>query len=226
MPRSPLQPHVPRLPVQYVHTDEQWDAVCSDIRWEILQHVQSCGPSSIPELACEMAAASDGLYHHVRKLHAAGLLRDLGARHTGRRFERVYDAAADRLRFDIDTASGRNSSRLLRILKQQSGRTSKRFRAALAAHAARVEEPFATAIIDSEAARLDEDDLAELRKHIGAIRRLFSACRARRCGTLSVLTLTLCPVVRPRSHTSRRTSAHADAAQSPAAKARTKASAS
>ncbi len=193
----------PRLPVFYIHSDEQWDAVCSDVRAEILRYLTSCGPCSITELAVAMGTAADGLYHHIRLLVSAGLVRALSIRPTGRRPERLYDASADRIRLDVEVASGRNTQRLLRLLRATMRRAESIVSDAVSAGAIRLDEPIANTTIRSDSACLDEEDLARIQRHLAAIAQVFAAARGSNRGVLHFMTTVLSPLVRARDLSAR-----------------------
>src|SRR5437660_10995195 len=72
-------------------------ALASPVRIELIGALQTHGPSSIRELATNMGRPADGLYHHVRILLAAGVLREDGRRRAGRRFEAVFALTAPRI---------------------------------------------------------------------------------------------------------------------------------
>lgn len=194
-----------RLPVFYIHTDEQWEAVCSDVRAEIVRFLTDLGPCSIAQLAAAMDTAPDGLYHHIRRLASAGLIRALGLRHTGRRRERLYDVTAERLRLDVDVTAGRNTDRLRRLLGATLQRTTSIVADAIEGRIVRLEEPIANTLIRSDSAPLDEEDLARVQRHLAAIAQVFAAARASNRGRLHSLTSILSPLVRARNGATRPT---------------------
>lgn len=196
--REPPQPAPPRAPFLFVHTDEQWEALASEPRHEIMQFLGALGPSSIAQLAHAMNAAPDGLYHHVRRLLNAGLIRSLGERHTGRRREAVYDLAAHRLRFDVDVPSGRNADRLRAILRARLARASSNFDRALAARELRLEEPLADSLIEGTSAWLDDETFQKVLRHLQSAAQIMAAGKRSRRGRLYSLAIVLNPLVRQR----------------------------
>lgn len=193
----------PRLPVLFVYSDEQWEALSSALRLEILLFLRSRGPCSPTELGHMLDVSPDGLYHHLDLLTRCGLSRQVGTRRAPRgRTEKLYDAASQRVKLDADPATGRNSARLERLLEVVSTRAMKHTASALAARRARLDEPAPDLVIHADAAWLDDEDLARLNEHMESIRRLFEAGRSRRRGKLCSLMLALSPVVRQRgAHT-------------------------
>lgn len=189
----------PRSPLSFVHSDEQWDAVSSAPRQEILQLLASRAPCSLAELALLLDCPPDGLYHHVKRLLAAGLIRETGRRAVGTRVESLYDLAADRLRLDVDIPAARNAPRLLRLFTTLLDRAAEHLGRAIASRAARIEEPFPDTLAESMTVWLDDDDLARLHQHLDAIRRLLDSRRSLRKGRLMSLTTVLTPVLRARN---------------------------
>lgn len=203
--REPTRTAATRLPVIFIHTDAHWEALSSPRRVELLQTLQSRGPLSLPEAAHLLDAAPDGLYHHARLLEQAGLIREVEQRRVGKRTERVLDAAADRLRLDVDVEHDRNSGRLLKLLGVYTRRAERHLGAALTQRIGRLEGPAPDIIVHADAAWLDDEDLARITELLDAVRAIFEHGRARRRGRLCSLTLALSPLVRPRDSATRRT---------------------
>lgn len=189
----------PREPYLFVHTDEQWEALASEPRHEVVQFLGALGPSSITELANAMDAAPDGLYHHVKRLLAAGIIRSIGERHTGRRREAVYDLTAQRLRFDLDIPSGRNTNRLRAILRARLAHAGKGFEGALAARAVRMEEPLADSMIEGVTSWLDDESFEKVQRHLQSAVQIMAARKRSRRGRLFSMTIVMNPTVRSRS---------------------------
>ena len=194
-----------RLPVQFVHSDAQWEAMTSARRSEILQTILARGPCCVAELARLLDAAQDGVYHHVRVLERAGLVREVEVRKAGKRVERVFDVAADRLRLDVDPALDRNTGRLVRLLRVYCDRALSLLTRSLSARVARIDGPAPDTLVHADIAWLDDDDLSRLTQLFDEINRVFEIGRTRRRGRLVALTLAMSPVVRARSADARRT---------------------
>ncbi|MDX2116015.1 MAG: hypothetical protein SFZ24_10430 [Planctomycetota bacterium] len=201
---SPLRPP-PRLPALFVHTDEQWDAITSAPRLEIVQFLTDLGPASLAQLALALARPADGLYHHARRLLAAGLVRQLGARRVGPQRERLYDVAADRLVLDVDVATGRNADRFVRLARVHLEHASELLRSALDARLPRLDPELGDTFAFTETAWLDDAALAQVRHHLAAIRRITASRRARGPGALHALTIVATPAIRSRNEDARPT---------------------
>lgn len=78
----------------YPITDlEQFKALTSPVRGEILDIVNLMGPLSIAEMAEYVGKPIDSLYYHVRKLVRVGLLVNVAKRKSKRQMESIYDLA-------------------------------------------------------------------------------------------------------------------------------------
>lgn len=208
MPWTAHQPAAapgPRLPVVFVHTDAQWEALSSPRRVEMVQTLQSRGPLALAEVAHLLDAAPDGLYHHARLLERAGLIRAVASRRVGTRTERLLDVTAERLRLDVDVVEDRNSDRLLRLLGVYARRAERHLRAALAVRSGRLDGPAPDIVVHADAAWLDDEDLARVTQLLDELRSIFEHGRSRRQGRLCSLTMAMSPLVRARDSAARRT---------------------
>lgn len=196
--RPPRSSGPSREPFCFVHTDDQWDALASEPRHEIMQFLGAIGPCSIAELGHAMNAAPDGLYHHIKRLLGAELIRSVGERHTGRRREAVYDLTAHRLRFDVDIPTGRNADRLREILRERLTHAGKNFGRALAAKEVRLEEPLADSVIESVSSWLDDESFAKVMRHLQSAAHIMAAGARSRRGRLYSLAMVMSPLVRGR----------------------------
>ncbi len=75
---------------------DQLRALASPVRIEIVGVFQSHGPLAIRELAEILGRPADGLYHHVRQLQKAKILRIAQMRRVGKRDEAVLELTAER----------------------------------------------------------------------------------------------------------------------------------
>ena len=85
-------------PVKSMHKVNvaQLRALASPVRIEIVGVFQSHGPLAIRELAEKLGRPADGLYHHVRQLQKAKILRIAKTRRVGKRDEAVLELTAER----------------------------------------------------------------------------------------------------------------------------------
>lgn len=181
-----------------VNSQAHWDAITSATRFEILEQMRSAAPCSVAELARQMDRPADGLYHHLRKLVDAGLIREVGSRPVGKQVEAVYDLAYDTMIFEVDPGTGRNVEQMQRLtgtLMRLCGRVVE----------AAISNPamIGTGAAQNTWSRLDTtwltpDALAEVNGHLSAVRRLMIEGNRRREGQLVTIGVFGAPALRPR----------------------------
>lgn len=176
-----------RLPHLAIDTAERWRAVTSPRRLEILEFLLSAAPCSVTELAEAMDAAADGLYHHLRILRRAGLVREVGQIDVTGRKVPVFDVVARELRF-LDAG---DPARLVALWRSLGRRATRLLEASGQPDEARLS-------LRADTGWLDEDQLGKVRKHLLHIHRLFAEGRQSRVGRLYSLTHLLSPIERPR----------------------------
>lgn len=181
-----------------IKRDREWDAITSAVRIEIVLGLVSIGPCSIRELAELLERPADGLYHHLRKLEAAGLVVGVDTRVSGTRTEQVYDLAAPNVTIDTDISRKRTRERVARLFKSILQHAQRAMLAALESDRAVLEEEGRTISLKWAASWLDDERLARVREHQDAVNTILLEGLRERTGELfSVLTY-LAPVVRTR----------------------------
>ena len=78
----------------YLETEAQILALTSDVRMKIVQSLRD-GEASIALIADRLMRSPNSLYHHMRRLVDAGIVRIAGSRQAGKRIERLYAVSAD-----------------------------------------------------------------------------------------------------------------------------------
>jgi len=208
------QEYPQREPVILVAEAEQFEAVSSGVRFEMLTFLIAAGPCSIAVLADQMDRRADGLYHHIRKLVTAGLIREVGFRKSGRQVETIYDSVADHFQFDVDFESGRNVDRLLQLMKATLRRSERILTDAIEAGVVSFEEDTRNAFIRGDTAWLTPPELSRVIGHLQSIIDIFDAGRRQRDGELYAVTFNLSPLVRRRAAQSRTAAKSDDAVTS------------
>jgi len=193
-----------------IKTDEQWDAVCSGPRVELIMALASLGPSSIAEMSVCVDRPADSLYHHVRRLVRAGLFVKSGTRKVGRHSEAIYELASEQVKFDIDPKTGHNSGRILQLAKAHWKRIERELSKALEARTTSFDDADRNAHVRGDQAWLTREEVEEVNEHMSAIREVFSRSRTTRRGDLHAYTFIMTPVVRSRSADARPTQRHAE----------------
>lgn len=137
-------------------------ALASPIRQEIVDVLESAGPSTIAELAAHLDRPADGLYFHIRALERVGLLRKVGEKGEGRAKSAQFDVIARPMRLDY---SGSPSARVARVGPTLDGilRLARRdVRRALNQGRARVDGETRELWVARSRGRVSPEDLARL----------------------------------------------------------------
>lgn len=173
--------------VFHVRDPEHFEAIGSPVRLNVLEFFRSRGPMAVVELADLLGRPADGLYHHLKKLEAAGFVRAVGTRQRGKQIERVYDAVADEYRV------AEEPEQMVRIWRLISSHAERNLADALDAGEVRFRGERRNSAMRIETAQLDDDAAAEVLGHIEAIRAIFSRAREEPRGEQRVFTFLFQP---------------------------------
>lgn len=157
------------------------------------------------ELAVWLDRAADGLYHHLRCLERAGLVRVDAVRQVGRHRERVYELASEELRFDVDPSTGRNTDGMLRLARAHLKRADRLLTDATEGGEVRLDRPAKNTHVRGDEAWLTDEELDRVDALLGELRAVFASAKRRRRGRLHAITVVMSPVVRRRGADSRPT---------------------
>ncbi|MFI4854700.1 MAG: ArsR/SmtB family transcription factor [Phycisphaerales bacterium JB065] len=174
--------------VFHVRDPEHFEAIGSPVRLTVLEFFRSRGPMAVAELAELMGRPADGLYHHLKKLERAGVVRAVATRQRGKQIERVYDATADEYRLS------ENAEQFVRIWRLISSHAERNLAEGLAAGVTRFGGAGRNSTMRIETAQLDDAGAAEVLEHIEAIRAIFSRAREEPRGEQRVFTFLFQPV--------------------------------
>jgi DNA-binding transcriptional ArsR family regulator len=188
-----------------VGRDDQWSAMCSGPRMEIVMALSTLGQASAAEVGYLLDKAPDSLYHHLRVLEAAGLVRACDHRRVGRQTETVYELAADELFFDVDFASGRNTERAVKLLNTHLKRARRITEEAFRSGVASTREESRNTHVRGDLAWLDDDEVRRVTEIVNELRDLFARAKQRRHGKLHAFTFVFSPVHRERGADARHT---------------------
>jgi len=106
-------------------------ALASPMRLELVGLFSEAGSLSISDMAERLGRPATSLYHHVRVLEDAGVLRQAGTRPKGKRFETLYEVTAGRLELDVDTANETTSRQVGQTISAALRMAERDFLAAL-----------------------------------------------------------------------------------------------
>jgi hypothetical protein len=171
--------------------------LASPVRIELIGALQTHGPSSIGELAAHMSRPADGLYHHVRLLLQAGVIRQTEERKAGRHREAIYGLIAPRIGAAIDPASEVGRQAAVRAAQAALRMAAREFTTALLdCSTLETGKKFSGLRASRQKVWLTERALAQLQKSLQRIERFLNRENKRRRGQLHVLTTVLSPVVK------------------------------
>lgn len=169
--------------------------LASPVRVEIVGLLQTHGPSSIRELASHLGRPADGLYHHVRLLLKAQLLREEEKRAVGKRQEAVYALEAPRVG-GRDSGQPGDRAGLVAAARTALRLADREFAAAIAACPARAS--LANLRLSRQRVWLSDEALEKARRLIGRLEELLARENRKREGRLHVVTTVLVPLVKRR----------------------------
>jgi len=87
----------------WIRSAAQVRSLVSPARQEIIDALDAAGPCSVSTLAALIGRAPDGLYFHLRRLEACGLIKECGRTQRGRHSWAMYDVAERPVRLDYDS---------------------------------------------------------------------------------------------------------------------------
>lgn len=201
-----------RLDELFIETPQQWRAFGSVTRVEILDAVGVLGPCSLSEVAAQLGRRAASLYHHVRLLEKAGLLRKVGRRHAGRTMEWVYDRTASEFRIRIaDPTNAAQRRRCATFSAAYHRMIGKKLTESMNAGLLRLapQKNFASGW---DVTWLTDRDVAAVMRSLRRIGKVIQRGRSQRRGNLYLFGFSFCPTVNraapsghaavpPRSHT-------------------------
>jgi DNA-binding transcriptional ArsR family regulator len=179
----------------------QLAALTSARRLDILDRLAASGPSSVREFAGTIGMAPSAVYHHLRRLEQAGLVVEAGTRRVGRRVERVYRAAAPRMRLIRALAEPAHRKALRRIVTAMCRQMDRDFASALRRTDTRSNGKGRNLGFFRLVGAPGPRDLARINAHLAAVAEILwqapaKAKSGRRAAPLA-LAWTLTPVGRP-----------------------------
>ncbi len=190
-----------RKKIVRIESAQQWDAISSGNRFEIITFLSTIGPCSIAELARQMDVAADGLYHHIRQLAKAGLVYEAGYEKVGKQNQVIYDVTADKFEFDVQSkrAIAKNVDRLKKLNSTIFRRSERLFSDALESEKLSFNEKNRNSVLRSDTAWLTGEQLDRAKELMGELLDLFETGRKQPEGDLFFITLLFSPLVRSRT---------------------------
>lgn len=123
-------------------TPVQLRALIAPARQELVDLLESAGPSSVAELGVLLGRPADALYHHLRRLVKVGLVQERERRKNGRHAFAVYDLTRRPIRLSYSAPN--RPADIARVVASAQRLTWREFRRALAAGTGNPEGPLRT----------------------------------------------------------------------------------
>jgi len=178
----------------FIEKPSQLALIASAVRQDILDSLESIGPSSVSELSRAVGLPADALYYHIRKLLKVGLVVEHGTRPSERRDERVLALPARKIQLHYDNQN-RKQAQLVRKIVSSMLRTADRdFEAGLDSPSAVAHGPRRNLWGARLKGWLDADQLAEANDLLERLRDLFHERGPDDDTTLCAITWTVTPV--------------------------------
>ncbi|MCA9311668.1 MAG: helix-turn-helix transcriptional regulator [Phycisphaerales bacterium] len=185
MPRHP-QRLVVRRPAQV-------RALASPLAHRVASGLERIGPATVAELGAAIGEAPESLYYHVRRLHAAGILRPAGQRETGGRPEVVWEVPGGEIVFDHEGRDPRFRAALARAGESLMRMAARGYAGAVRRGDASRRGRGRTLMLQQHFTRLRPADLAELNRRLEEIAAFVRERDAGEKGTSVSLTMVMTP---------------------------------
>ncbi|MCB9851109.1 MAG: helix-turn-helix transcriptional regulator [Phycisphaerales bacterium] len=177
---------------------QQLRVLTSAVAHEIIQSLRDGGPATVAELGPRLGRKANSLHYHVRKLVDAGFLHQVGAHRSHARTEAIYDVTAIQfegpsapLDKDLRDATNDVVASLLRHATRNFAQASEVANEIVESGKRR------NLCADRYTAWLSNAQLAEVNKHLNALRAIFSTGSKPGEGQLCMLTTVLTPLKQP-----------------------------
>jgi hypothetical protein len=172
---------------------DQFAAIESAVRQEIIDTIQAAGPRSAPELSALMGRPADALYYHLKRLLRVGLLIIRETRRTGRRVEAVYDLAGHPLVLDYPVQAEGREHPLSRLVHSMLRTADRDFQAAVGTKPARPDGDRRNLWAGRRHAWLSPRDLERVNDLVDQLVAIMTRARNPTGGELCTMTLVLAP---------------------------------
>ncbi len=181
-----------RIPTFFLSSAAHWSAVSHPLRTEICEYLAATGPLSIVELARLVQKPADSLYHHIKKLQSAGLVRLARTRATGKTSEAIFDVVAESFVPEFDAESGRNVDAVGDLL-EASGVVAQKFACNSLRYSGREHRGLSAFRLD--VTHLCDTKLARVKNLLSELHQIIKEGRATRQGRLFAMMYLLAPII-------------------------------
>lgn len=139
--------------------------MASPLRIQIVDRLQMLGAAAVPAIASSLGRRPDSLYHHVRILERAGIIRADGWERSGSHNQALYRLAGE-VRFPYPTMSGRGASPMIAVTSALLRSADRGLAAALTKGGLKESGPEKDLWCRVQTARLSASDLAKVNSYL------------------------------------------------------------
>ena len=190
---------MPRPAVLSLSSPRAWSLILAPVRFEMIEAMRMCAPCAIAQVAEILDRPADSLYRHMDKLVAAGVVKRVGVRRTGRRTEQVYDLVADDISPSFAGMTERQAGKVYAGVMATIAKIIARTARDAALHGGLTgAQPKRHSAAFLEHAWLAPEDVPAFREQMKAFQAFLSGKRTPGRGALYVVTAMAMPVVRKR----------------------------
>lgn len=157
-----------------IRTPEQFEAIASPVRRQIVFTLAESGAMSVAELAERTGRTVTSLYRHVKILVGVGLLTEAGTRGEGREREALYAVPAKRLTFAKGPLPRASREAIARGIAGDLRRASRLVTEALVSGRGTPTGPDRDAWAGTAMCWLTPEELRKVNEHLRALDRLIT----------------------------------------------------
>lgn len=155
--------------VKKIAEERQRAAVASPLRLEIVGLFVGTDPLAISDMADLMNRPAGSLYHHVRILEEAGILKKTGTRPKGKRHEALYIPTASRFEYDTSSGGEEAITSTVKLMATSFRMAERDLEAALRSDKRPMERPDGDFFASRLHMRASPERLAQINKHLNAV---------------------------------------------------------
>lgn len=177
----------------HIRDPQALKALASPVRLDIVDTLAAHGPLAIKELGSLIGREPASIYHHLRILLAAGLVREAASRVVNRRVEKLFDTPFRRMRLAPALAEGRQDAIMTEIVASLCRQADRDFASGLERKSGRRNGPQTNLRFFRLVNRLAPDDLELVNEKLDEIAEILWRAPAEGAPVVA-LTWVLAPV--------------------------------
>lgn len=178
-----------------INSPQQWEALSSTTRAEIIECLMAIGPSSIKEIAASSGRSAELIHHHMPMLLETGFVIECEPRQLARHTERVFSDCGLDWFFDPQTDPPAFIEGMAKMARAWSRANERLVAEALANRDGdELDELMKSLTFRSESAFLRPAAEEKVKKHLEAIKKVFQNERASSNGNYRTIYWSYVPV--------------------------------